>query len=148
MLARLKKELEIFNKVKPCDSEGGPTEDNFYIWKITIPGQEGTPFETGKFLVQLDFNNTNFPMNPPKCKFLTTVYHPNINISTGHICLDAFNSKWRKNMTICEVVTAIFLLLGKPNLNHGLNNDALETYKNRTWTYVENVKSYINKYAK
>ena len=148
MLQRLKKELELFNKVKPCEAIGGPTDDDFFIWKITFPGQEGTPFEEGKFTIELNFKNSNFPHSPPKCKFLTKIYHPNVNFSNGIICLNVFNSKWRENMTINELVTAIFLLLGNPNLDHGLNSEALETYKNKTWTYVENVKNYIKLYAK
>jgi hypothetical protein len=39
-------------------------------------GPEGTSFEDGVFVAQLVFP-TDYPMSPPKMKFISEIFHPN-----------------------------------------------------------------------
>ena len=39
-------------------------------------GPEGTPFEGGVFVTELIFP-TDYPLSPPKMKFLSEMFHPN-----------------------------------------------------------------------
>ena len=51
-----------------------------------ITGPEDSPYEGGIF--ELDLSVTDrYPFEPPKLRFITPIYHPNID-STGRICLD------------------------------------------------------------
>lgn len=43
------------------------------------------PWAGGHFRLQIDFRDKDYPFEPPSCKFLTKVWHPNIN-ETGGIC--------------------------------------------------------------
>lgn len=53
---------------------------------LEITGPEDSPYEDGVF--ELDLSVTNrYPFEPPKLRFITPIYHPNID-STGRICLD------------------------------------------------------------
>lgn len=53
---------------------------------LEITGPEDSPYEDGIF--ELDLSVTNrYPFEPPKLRFITPIYHPNID-STGRICLD------------------------------------------------------------
>lgn len=58
-------------------------------------------------------------MDPPQLKFLTKVYHPNIDNSTGLICLDVLkmppHGKWRPVNNISLILTAVQQLLSDPN---------------------------------
>ena len=54
--------------------------------RLEITGPENSPYEGGVF--ELDLSITDrYPFEPPKLRFITPIYHPNID-STGRICLD------------------------------------------------------------
>jgi len=85
---RLTKELEAVGKddetsgVKAVAIEKG----NLRHLKGTIRGPEGTVYEGGVFEVDIVIPK-NYPFEPPKMKFTTKVWHPNISSVTGAICL-------------------------------------------------------------
>lgn len=54
--------------------------------KGTILGPEGTPYEGGVFEIDIDIPK-QYPFEPPKMKFSTKIWHPNISSQTGAICL-------------------------------------------------------------
>ena len=58
---------------------GPVSEDDMFIWEALIQGPEGTPFEGGVFPAELRFPK-DYPLAPPKMKFLTDMWHPNGNL--------------------------------------------------------------------
>ncbi len=52
----------------------------------TIRGPEGTPYANGLFLLEINIPTT-YPFEPPKIRFETKIWHPNISSQTGAICL-------------------------------------------------------------
>lgn len=54
-----------------------------------IVAWQGTPFEGGTFVINIDIP-TGYPFEPPKMKFITKIWHPNISSQTGAICLVSF----------------------------------------------------------
>lgn len=63
-----------------------PEEDNIFLWKGTIKGSKDTVFENTDYKLSLSFPN-DYPFKPPKVKFETTCFHPNVDLH-GNICLD------------------------------------------------------------
>lgn len=55
--------------------------------KGKIMGPPDTPYEGGIFHLEIKVPET-YPFNPPKVRFLTKIWHPNISSVTGAICLD------------------------------------------------------------
>ena len=60
--------------------------DNPRRLKGTIKGPEGTPYDGGVFTIHIDIPK-QYPFEPPKMKFDTKIWHPNISSQTGAICL-------------------------------------------------------------
>lgn len=75
-----------------------------------ISGPPDTPYEGGIFLLDIKIPET-YPFNPPKVKFITKVWHPNISSATGAICLDILKDQWAAAMTIRTVLLSLQALL-------------------------------------
>ena len=63
-----------------------PEGDNILCWKGTISGSKETVYEGMEYKLSLTFHN-DYPFKPPKVKFDTPCFHPNVDIH-GNICLD------------------------------------------------------------
>ena len=68
----------------------------------------------------------NYPYEPPVFKFITKIFHPNID-EHGEICLDILKKdKWSPSLTINKAVISISSLLTDPNEDDPLNSKAAE----------------------
>ncbi|KAF8496336.1 ubiquitin-conjugating enzyme/RWD-like protein [Gautieria morchelliformis] len=102
-------------------------EDNLRYFNVAITGPEGSPFERGVFKLEL-FLPEEYPMSPPKVRFLTKIYHPNID-KLGRICLDILKDKWSPALQIRTVLLSIQALLSAPNPDDPLATDVAKHYK-------------------
>lgn len=68
-----------------------PHEENIRHFDVTIEGPSQSPYQDGTFKLEL-FLPEDYPMEPPKARFLTKIYHPNID-KLGRICLDILKGK-------------------------------------------------------
>ncbi|KAB7496903.1 Ubiquitin-conjugating enzyme E2 T [Armadillidium nasatum] len=63
-------------------------------------------------------NPERYPFNPPNIRFLTPIYHPNID-NMGRICLDLLkmppSGGWRPALSISNILTSIRVLMNAPN---------------------------------
>lgn len=76
-------------------------------------GPPGTPYEGGVFLVDITIPN-EYPFKPPVMKFLTKIYHPNISLVTGAICLDILKDAWTPVFTLKSTLISLQSLLQLP----------------------------------
>ena len=85
-----------------------PHEDNLRYFDVQIHGPSQSPYEGlyepvarcprrgaeqllgGVFKLEL-FLPDDYPMTPPKIRFLTKIFHPNVD-KLGRICLDVLKS--------------------------------------------------------
>lgn len=85
-------------------------------------------------------------MEPPKVRFLTKIYHPNID-KLGRICLDILKKKWSPALQIRTLLLSIQALLSAPNPDDPLANDVAEHWKKDESGAIKTAKEWTLKYA-
>uniref|UniRef100_A0A671UG88 Ubiquitin conjugating enzyme E2 N n=1 Tax=Sparus aurata TaxID=8175 RepID=A0A671UG88_SPAAU len=121
-----------------------PDEGNARYFHVVISGPQDSPFEGGTFKLEL-FLPEEYPMAAPKVRFMTKIYHPNVD-KLGRICLDILKDKWSPALQIRTVLLSIQALLSAPNPDDPLANDVAEQWKKNESTAIETGEEYI--YAK
>ena len=142
-----------------CDlpfTVGLEDENDVFKWLVLIEGPEGTPYEGGVFQATLEFPST-YPNNPPKMKFVTPIWHPNI-YKNGEVCIsilhepefDQFNEmetlveKWRPVLGVREIVLSVLSLLSEPNIESNANIDASIQYRDDRPAFKKKVRNMID----
>ena len=120
-------------------------EDNIFNWESIIIGPEKTPYENGVFKLSINFSDS-YPFKPPKVKFLTKIYHPNIN-KYGSICLDILNKNWSPALTISKLLLSISSLLSDPNPDDPLDVKAAELYLSNREEFNKTARSYVVRFS-
>ena len=142
---RLGREVQRIKEHPSLGIEAAPVEDNLFRWMATIKGPEDTPYEGGIFHLKIAIPN-NYPFNPPKIRFVTRVYHPNIN-GEGGICIDILRDQWSAAMTIDKVLLSISALLGDPNPADPLEPEIARVFKHNRQLFNQTVKEWVRQYA-
>ncbi|KAG6470393.1 ubiquitin-conjugating enzyme E2-17 kDa-like [Zingiber officinale] len=142
---RIQKELKDLEMDPPLSCSAGPVGEDMSHWQATIMGPADSPFAGGVFLVNIHFPS-DYPFKPPKMKFLTQVYHPNIN-SNGSICLDILKDEWSPALTISKVLLSLCSLLTDPNPDDPLVLEIARVYKTDRVKYETTARSWTRKYA-
>lgn len=104
-----------------------PDDSNARYFHVIVTGPDDSPFEGGLFKLEL-FLPDDYPMSAPKVRFITKIYHPNID-RLGRICLDILKDKWSPALQIRTVLLSIQALLSAPNPDDPLANDVAELWK-------------------
>jgi len=103
---RLLKDLKRMHDDEAQDSiQATPSGDSLFHWEAVIFGPDDTIWEGGCFNLTMEFPE-DYPNKPPKVKFLTKMFHPNI-YSDGSICLDILKTTWSPVYDVSAVLTSI-----------------------------------------
>ncbi|KAM6977798.1 ubiquitin-conjugating enzyme E2 T [Aplochiton taeniatus] len=147
--SRLKRELQLLSTEPPpgitCWQNDGQMDD----LQAQIVGGVGTPFEGGLFSLEVKVPE-RYPFEPPQMRFLTPIYHPNID-NAGRICHDALKlppkGAWRPSLNIPTVLTSIQLLMAEPNPDDPLMADISAEYKHNKQAYLKKARKWTEKHA-
>ncbi|CAK9779328.1 ubiquitin-conjugating enzyme [Cutaneotrichosporon oleaginosum] len=142
---RILKETERLMSDSPPGITAAPHDDNLRYFDVTIAGPDQSPYEGGVFKLEL-FLPEEYPMNPPKVRFLTKIYHPNID-KLGRICLDILKDKWSPALQIRTVLLSIQALLGAPNPDDPLANDVAQAWKENEKAAIAEAQQWTRKWA-
>lgn len=129
VLRRLQSELMALMMGGESGISAFPEEDNIFCWKGTITGSKDTVFEGTEYKLSFSFPN-DYPFKPPKVKFETGCFHPNVDIY-GNICLDILQDKWSSAYDVRTILLSIQSLLGEPNISSPLNPQAAQLWINQ-----------------
>mmetsp|Transcript_94211 Transcript_94211/g.275539 ORF Transcript_94211/g.275539 Transcript_94211/m.275539 type:complete len:155 (-) Transcript_94211:93-557(-) len=120
---RLAQELREINRNPDPDITLEMTGDTIEHWQASVQGPKDSPYEGGRFKLKICCS-TNYPLSPPQVIFDTKIFHPNVNFSTGELCLDILKTDWSPAWTLQYVCRAVIALLLDPNADSPLNCDA------------------------
>jgi ubiquitin-conjugating enzyme E2 N len=122
-----------------------PDEQNSRYFHVVVAGPKDSPYEDGTYKLEL-FLPDEYPMAPPKVRFMTKIYHPNID-KLGRICLDILKDKWSPALQIRTVLLSIQALLSAPNPDDPLANDVAEQWKKNESKAIETARQWNRLYA-
>lgn len=138
---RLEKELSSLQEKFSVE----PVGDNLALWHLALPGPDKTRYFGGTFLLEFAFPE-DYPFGAPKVRFLTKIYHPNVDIK-GHICLAVLKDNWRPVITVAKLLEMISNLLANPNPDDPLNVEAAKLYVENPDEYSKRTAEITAKYA-
>ncbi|TFY64739.1 hypothetical protein EVJ58_g2414 [Rhodofomes roseus] len=135
-------------------SVGLVDDNNFYEWEVMIIG------EGGFFRARLSFPE-EFPLQPPKMKFLTQMWHPNI-YQDGTVCISILHppgedqygyedsgERWLPIHTVESILLSVISLLSseKPNTDSPANVDAAKEVRENFDAYKKRVRRLVRRSA-
>ncbi|GAB4860371.1 Ubiquitin-conjugating enzyme E2 27 [Ancistrocladus abbreviatus] len=112
--ARVQKELqELSRDTKVTGVSVKPNGDSLSHLIGTISGPIDTPYEGGTFVIDIVLPD-QYPYEPPKMRFVTKVWHPNISSQSGAICLDILKDQWSPALNMKTALLSLQALLSAP----------------------------------
>ena len=135
-MRRLSHEFKQLRTIPDVVADASLLDDELMHWEVTLIGPPGTPYQNGKFKLEIFFTSDH-PFRPPKIKFKTKIFHPNIS-QTGNICIDILKTEWSPALGMCKVLLSISSLLNDPNVDDPLVQEIADLL-------IENKKKYIEK---
>jgi ubiquitin-conjugating enzyme E2 D/E len=119
---RLTKELVELQKDPPSGCSANPVDarKDFAVWQCCVLGPENSVFAGGVFFLSIRFPQ-DYPFKPPRVRFTTRVYHPNINREGSIYSLDILCNNWSPALTINKVLFSLASLLTDPHPDNPLD---------------------------
>ncbi|XP_026333301.1 ubiquitin-conjugating enzyme E2-22 kDa isoform X2 [Hyposmocoma kahamanoa] len=145
---RIKRE---FKEVVKSEEAGGAIKlelvnDSFTELQGEIAGPPDTPYEGGTFLLEIKVPET-YPFNPPKIRFMTKIWHPNVSSVTGAICLDILKDQWAAALTLRTVLLSIQALLSAAEPNDPQDAVVAKQYRENPQLFNLTARHWTNVYA-
>ena len=95
-------------------------ESDIFDIKALIIGPEDTPYEGGFFCFQINIDKVQYPMVPPKVKFITTDgrirFNPNL-YEDGKVCLSLLGTWSGPGWVPCNTITTVLIAIQGMVLN-------------------------------
>ena len=108
-----------------------------------MEGPADTPYVGKYFILRFTFG-PDFPTTPPTAHFLTKVYHPNVDISSGAICVNTLKRDWKASHTMKHCLAVIRCLLLEPFPESSLNEEAGKLFMESYQEYFKRTKLHAD----
>jgi ubiquitin-conjugating enzyme E2 H len=134
-------------KLMMSDYEVNMSSDSLTEFHVKFNGPKESPYQGGVWRVRVELP-PNYPYKSPSIGFTNKIYHPNVDLASGSVCLDVINQTWSPMYDLVNIFE-VFLpqLLLYPNPTDPLNGEAAAFMLKEPEKYVNKVKEYVQKYA-
>ena len=143
---RIKKEYHDLQKEKNSNVQVKLVNNDIRHWKGRIKGPIDTCYQGGIFDVDIIIPD-DYPFKPPKMKFDTKIWHPNISSVTGAICLDILKNEWTPALTIRTALISLQALMCEPVPNDPQDAVVAKQYMSDIKLFNETAKHWVEEYA-
>ena len=144
---RAMKEFQDLQKNKKDNSvQVKLVDNNIRHWKGRIKGPIDTCYAGGTFDVDIVIPD-DYPFKPPKMKFDTKIWHPNISSVTGAICLDILKNEWTPALTIRTALISLQALMCEPVPDDPQDAVVAKQYMSDIKLFNETAKHWVEEYA-
>jgi ubiquitin-conjugating enzyme E2 I len=120
-------------------------ERGMVMWECGIPGPSTELYSGSYYTLYLTFPS-RYPFVPPKARFRSPVFHPNIYTDDNSVCLDIIGDRWKPSLNVMSVLLGIQQLLDAPNIRSPANAKASHLFRNATESYSKKVRENIEQY--
>ncbi|KAF8989018.1 ubiquitin-conjugating enzyme/RWD-like protein [Cyathus striatus] len=145
-LRRVNKEIADCKNDKTSGIRIELIDDSPFHLKGSFPGPEETPYEGGKFEVDIVIPES-YPFQPVKMKFITKVYHPNVSSASGAICLDILKDAWSPVLTLKSTLISLQSLLCSPEPNDPQDAEVAKHYMTSRSSFEDTAVYWTQVYA-
>ena len=129
-----KRLINEIQKLKAMETGSDPSGVKFVLEKSPLDQPAGASGSviTGRIFPQSNIYNqasfqielklpVDFPFKAPEARFVTPIYHPNVD-DKGNLCVDVLNSTdtFKPTTPLTDVVKAITHVIDHPNIDHSL----------------------------
>lgn len=122
------------------------SESDIHQLKGSFLGPPETPYQGGRFFIDIEVP-MEYPFKPPKMKFDTRVYHPNISSVTGAICLDILKNAWSPVITLKSALISLQALLQSPEPNDPQDAEVAQHYLRDKESFSKTAALWTRLYA-
>lgn len=143
---RIQRELADFLLDPPPNCSVEPNMHNIYEWAACIAGPQGSPYEGGRFLLDIHFTREH-PFKPPRVVFRTRIYHCNVD-GRGHICLDILKDAWSPALTVSKILLSVSSLLTDCNPKDPVSPTIASQYVTDRAEHDRIARLWTERYAK
>ncbi|KEQ76394.1 hypothetical protein M436DRAFT_38338 [Aureobasidium namibiae CBS 147.97] len=121
------------------------SESDMFFWKVVMQGPPETPYENCNFMLYLEMPD-NFPAFPPKGRFVTNVFHPNID-RHGRICHSIFDRDWTTDTTLKSVLDTVYGLLLQAEAGDAVHTTVTLGFHHDEVAFAEEARRHARKHG-
>jgi ubiquitin-conjugating enzyme E2 G1 len=152
----LSKQLKNLQEDKSLSNiSAGLINDNIYEWEVMLMiGDDCKFYGGGFFKAKLSFP-TDYPLSPPKMKFITPIWHPNI-YTDGNVCIsilhppeedkygyEDISERWLPIHTPTSILLSVMSMLSSPNDESPANVEAARQWRDDPDSFKKQVRKCV-----
>ncbi|EYU42972.1 hypothetical protein MIMGU_mgv1a0146272mg, partial [Erythranthe guttata] len=134
-----RREMDLM-KLMMSDYKVEMINDGMHQFYVHFHGPSDSPYHGGVWKVRVELPDA-YPYKSPSIGFINKMYHPNVDETSGSVCLDVINQTWSPMFDLVNVFE-VFLpqLLLYPNPSDPLNGEAAALMMRDKAAYEQKVK--------
>ncbi|CAN6979198.1 unnamed protein product, partial [Brassica oleracea var. botrytis] len=111
-------------KLMMSDYKVDTVNDDLHMFYVTFHGPTDSLYEGGVWKIKVELPEA-YPYKSPSVGFVNKIYHPNVDESSGAVCLDVINQTWSPMFDLINVFESFLpQLLLYPNPSDPFNGEA------------------------